>query len=142
MKSLQHYMDHMDQLLVELVQVATQLRDMSLKVISEEELAPLQKHQESLLAELESIDQKVRANYPHQIETGLQEKVHKQLQLFQQLNKEFIQNLNNSHGLIQFEMRRLKGDEEGDFSRIHLNKISPSPDRSKTVKAEKKKERR
>src|SRR5208337_2920339 len=58
MKSQKQYVDQMDQLLSELVQVATQLRDMSLKVISEEELAPLQKHQEKLLEELESVDEK------------------------------------------------------------------------------------
>ena len=136
MKSLQHYVDQMDQLLVELVQVATQLRDMSLKVISEEELAPLQKHQESLLAQLESVDQKIRAEYPHQINASLQEKVHRQLQVFQLLNQEFIQNLSTSHGLIQFELRRIKGDEEGDFSRMRLNKISPPPNSPKAIKAE------
>ena len=39
MKSLKQHVEQMDQLLNELVQVATQLRDLSLKVISEEELA-------------------------------------------------------------------------------------------------------
>jgi len=141
MKSLQHYMDHMDLLLAELVKVATQLRDMSLKVISEEELAPLQKHQESLLAQLESVDQKIRANYPHQVNAALQEKVHQQLQAFQQLNQEFIQNLNTSHGLIQFEMRRLTEDEEEDFSRLRLNKIPSSPDSPKAIEAEENEEK-
>lgn len=127
MKSLQHYMEQMDRLVVELVQVATQLRDLSLKVISEEELAPLQKHQESLLAELESVDQKMRANYPHQVNPALQEKVHKQLQAFQLLNQEFIQNLKESHGLIQFDLKRIQGDEEDDLLHLRLNKILGSP---------------
>lgn len=136
MKSQKQYVEQMDQLLSELVQVATQLRDMSLKVISEEELAPLQKHQEKLLGELESVDEKIKGNYPPQIEASIKEKVHLQLQKFQQLNQEFIQNLNASKGLIQFDLHRLKADEEEDFSRlIHLNKMTPSPNRSKAIKA-------
>jgi chaperonin cofactor prefoldin len=141
MKSLQDYLDQMDHLLGELVQVATQLRDLSLKVISEEELAPLQKHQEELLSQIESVDEKIRANYPHQIKADLQEKIHHQLESFQKLNREYIQNLDKSHGIIQFDLRRIKSDEEGDFSRLsRLNKMLPSPSRSKAVKTKKSKE--
>ncbi len=136
MKSLKQHVEQMDQLLNELVIVATQLRDLSLKVISEEELAPLQMHQEELLAKLESVDQKIKGNYPHQTDAVVQEKIHRQLQTFQQLNQEYIQNLNASHGLIQFELRRLNDDEDEDFSVLsRLNKLIPSPDRSKAEKA-------
>jgi hypothetical protein len=118
MKSLQHYVDQMNQLLSELIQVATQLRDMSLQVIAEEDLAPLQKKQEDLLAQLESTDQQLQQNYRHQLTGAIQDKIHKQLQTFQQLNQEFIQNLNTSHGLIQFELHRLEDQEGQDFSRF------------------------
>lgn len=137
MKSLKQHVEHMDQLLNELVQVATQLRDLSLKVISEEELAPLQMHQEELLAKLESVDQKIKGNYPHETDAAVQEKIHRQLQTFQQLNQEYIQNLNASHGLIQFELHRINDDGDEDFSVLsRLNKIIPSsPDSSKAIKA-------
>lgn len=131
MKSLKHYMDRMDHLMDELVQVATQLRDMSLKVISEEELAPLQKHQEGLLAELEEVDQKIRANYPHLVDAALQEKVQTQLHLFQRLNQEYIKNLSASRGLIQFEMKRLKDDEKGE---LRLSKFPLSENSKKKKK--------
>lgn len=117
----------MDQLLTELIQVATELRDMSLKVISEEELAPLQKHQENLLEELEKVDQKIKGDYPNRLEPAIQEKVHKQLEKFQRLNREFIDNINASHSLIQFDLHRVKEEEEEDFSRLlRLNKLFSS----------------
>jgi hypothetical protein len=40
-----------------------------------------------------------------------------------------MQNLNASHGLIQFELHRLEEKEEEDF----LNKILPPPDSAKTI---------
>lgn len=137
MKSLEHSIEQMSQLLSELIQVATQLRDMSLQVISEEDLTPLQKHQENLLSQLESIDQQIQANYHHQLTTSTQEQFHNQLQIFQQLNQEFIQNLGNSHGLIQFELHRLEDKDGQDFSGFaRLSKIPPPPDSSKAIEAE------
>lgn len=133
MKALQSYIDQMNQLLDELIQVATQLRDMSLQVISEEDIEALQKRQEDLLNQLEKVDQSIQDNYRHQVETEIQNQFHKQLQLFQQLNQEFIQNLNASHGLIQFELHRLEGEfeEEGFSSHLsRLKKISSAPDGS------------
>ncbi len=137
MKSLEHYVDQMNLLLSELIQVATQLRDMSLQVISEEDLAPLQKRQEDLLVQLENVDQQIQTYYSNQMKSTEQERVHRKLQTFQQLNQEFIQNLNASHGLIQFELRRLE-DEQDDFaSRLtRLKKTSPSPDSSEAIESE------
>lgn len=138
MKSLRYYVEQMNQLLSELIQVTTQLRDMSLQVISEEDLAPLQKRQEDLLTQLENIDQQIQIHYRHQSEIATREHFHNQLQIFQQLNHEFIQNLNASHGLIQFELRRLQEEENEDFSSrlSRLKKASSSPDSSKTVESE------
>jgi hypothetical protein len=141
MKSLQYYIDHMNQLLSELIQIATQLRDMSFQVISEEDLAPLQKRQEELLTQLEDIDQQLQKNYRHQLSTAMEEQIHNQLQTFQQLNQEFIQNLSTSHGLIQFELHRFENQEGEDFSRFsRLKKISPSPKSSETIESEENKE--
>lgn len=133
MKSLQHYVNQMDHLLHELIQNATKLRDASLQVISEEELNPLQKRQEDLLSQLEAVDQQMKEHYHHQIDNAMQERFHLQLQTFQQLNQEFVQNLNASHGIIQFELRRLE-DEDEDYS--HLNKMPSTPDRSQAVESE------
>ena len=127
MKSLQYCVDRMNQLLTELIQVATQLRDMSFQVISEEDLEPLQKRQVDLLSQLESVDQQIQGNYRDQMAAAAQTYYHNQLQIFQQLNQEFIHNLNESHGLIQFELRRLEGEvEEEDFS-SHLSRLKKAP---------------
>lgn len=141
MKSLEGYTDRMNRLLNELTQVATQLRDMSLQVISEEDLAPLQKKQEELLIELESNDRQLQQNFRHQLSGALQEQFHHQLQIFQQLNQEFIQNLSTSHGLIQFELHHPEDNEGQDFSgytRLNLNKIPSTPDSSEAVESEEK----
>jgi hypothetical protein len=137
MKSLQDYVIQMNQLLGELIHVATQLRDMSLQVISEEDLAPLQKRQEDLLLQVENVDQQMQENYRHQLSVDGQEQIHNQLQTFQQLNQEFIENLSASHGLIQFELHRFEDQEGQDFSRLsRLKKIAPSPDSSETIESE------
>lgn len=139
MKSLEGYIEIMNQLLSELTQVATQLRDMSLQVISEEDLTPLQKRQEELLVEIEKNDRQLQQNFRHQLSGAVKEQFHNQLQTFQQLNQEFIQNLSTSHGLIQFELQRPEDKEGQDFSGYtRLNKISPSPDSTKAIESEEK----
>jgi hypothetical protein len=111
MKSPQEYIDQVNQLLNELIQVSTQLRDLSLQVVSEEDLAELQKRQEELLNQIENIDQQMRENIGYQLSMEAQEQLHDQLQAFQQLNQEFIQNLSASHGLIQFESHQIENPE-------------------------------
>jgi HD superfamily phosphohydrolase len=139
MKSLQHYVDHMNQLLKELIQVATQLRDMSFQVISEEDLEPLQKQQEDLLSQLEMTDQQIQGNYRDQIETKTQAYFHNQLEIFQQLNQEFVQNVNSSQGLIQFELRRLEGEVAEEDLASHLSRLkktSSTPDSTEAIEPE------
>lgn len=137
MKSLQQNVDQMNALLSELIQVAKQLRDMSLQVVSEEELAPFQKIQEDLLAKIENIDHDIQWTYRNQISSSIQEGFHAQLQTFQQLNQEYIQNMGSSHGLIQFELHRMEDQEEQDFSQLsRLNKSSLSPNSTPAVEAE------
>jgi hypothetical protein len=128
MKSLQHCIDQINHLLSELIQVATQLRDMSFQVISEEDLTSLQKHQEDLLGKLEEADRFIQKNYRNQIKPEVQENFHQQLQTFQQLNQEFIQNINTNQGLIQFELHHLQEEGRGFSSRE--KKTPPSPIRS------------
>jgi NH3-dependent NAD+ synthetase len=110
MKSLKHYVDLMKNLLEELVQNAQKLKDLSQRVISEEELSPLQEHQQKLLQELEKVDSYLQQHHPNQMDKNEHKLFHEQLHQFHRLNQEFIQNLNASHGLIQFELRHLKGN--------------------------------
>ncbi|CUI17498.1 hypothetical protein PNK_1893 [Candidatus Protochlamydia naegleriophila] len=144
MKSLQYYIEQMTQLLADLVQNAQKLRDVSLQVISEEELSPLQKHQQELLGKLEQADSSMQRYYPNQLDSTTHQLFHNQLHAFHLLNQEFIQNLNASHGLIQFELRHLRGNEgENEIQdlppMIHLNKVLPSPSGTQTVDAQKSK---
>ncbi len=133
MKSLQHYIAQMMQLLTDLVQNAEKLRDVSRQVISEEELSPLQKHQQELLGQLEQTDSIMQKYYPNQIDSATHQLFHEKLHAFHLLNQEFIQNLNASHGLIQFELRHLRGNEREDEIQdlppmIHLKpNLSPKP---------------
>ena len=118
MKSHESDVKQINQALNELIQVATQLRDLSLKVISEDELLPLQKRQEVLLHQLETIDQQIQRDL---LDSQSKENIHQQLQIFKKLNQEFIQNLNSSHGLIQFEMENLSNEEEIDETESEEN---------------------
>lgn len=131
MKSLQQCIDQMNLLANELIEVATTLRNMSQQVISEEDLEPLQQREEKLLTQLEELDHLLKKNYKNQLSPQIQEQMHQKLQAFQELNQEYIQNLNASHGLIQFELERIENQEAGDFSHLsRLNKRPISPDKS------------
>ncbi len=128
MDSEQDYFNHIKNLLKELIQVATQLRDASIQVIAEEEMAELQNRQEALLKQLEQLDAEMRAAFGHQLDKSMQQLIHEKLSTFQKLNQEFVDNLNSSHGLIQFELRRI--EDEHDFSLLrHLK--SPAPAKAK-----------
>lgn len=112
MKSLQELADQMAALLEELVKTAQKLSDVSRQIISEEELAPLQQHQQDVLSQIEVIDTSIKAHYSNQLDKDFKKQVHEKLHAFQLLNQEFISNLNASHGLIQFELHPLQEKEE------------------------------
>jgi hypothetical protein len=139
MKSLQHYIDEMNRLLKELIEISTKLRDVSRQVISEEELAPLQKHQQVLLGELEKVDLVIQESYRHQIDSVTHQHFHDQLHHFQMLNQEFIQNLHTNHGLIQFESSHLREENqerEININHLLLNKMPLSPNSTQAIKSE------
>lgn len=106
MKPLINYVDQMKHLAYDLVEVATKLRDLSLNVVSEEDLLSLQSRQGEILKELETTDQEIRLHYREQLDESVKTEIDQQLAKFQELNREFIKNLNSSHGLIQFELHR------------------------------------
>ncbi len=141
MKTFEHSIEQMNQLLDELIQAATYLREMSLRVISREELDPLQKRQEELLSDIESLDQYIQQHFRHQMTDGIKERFHDQLALFQTLNHEFIKNLRASQGLIQFDLHKNEEQEGQDFSILsRFNIISSSPKSAKAIKTEEEKE--
>ncbi len=113
MEPFQHDIDRMNALLDQLLHTARQLRDASMHMVSEEELLSLQKEQEQILAQLMSVDHDLQRYYASEIQELAHHQFQHKLKEFQALNQEFMENLNSSYGLIQFELHRLQeGDEE------------------------------
>jgi hypothetical protein len=123
MNSVEQNVNDMVALLDQLIQTATQLRNLSQQVISEEELLPLQKHQEDLLHQLEKIDQSLQKYYATEVAPAMHEKLHNKLIEFQALNQEYVNNLGSSHGLIQFELHRLKDEISPELPPFHAPRI-------------------
>jgi hypothetical protein len=140
MKSLTFYLEKMNGLLDQLIEIGTALRNLSLQVVSEEELNLQQKKQKELLDELEIVDQTLQTHFWNLIAEEEHRRIHVKVHAFQTLNQEFIQNLRESHGLIQFELSHLQTEEEEveQFS-SQLNKAAFAPSRSKTIKPKKSK---
>lgn len=138
MKSLNQLIKQANNLLDELIQTAKKLKVASQQSVSEEELDSLQKKQEDLLIQFEGIDQDLQQYNFFEISEAVHQQFHIKLQEFQTLNQEFIETLQASHGLIQFELRQLKEENpEGFFSPLRrLQKISFTPRRSQTIKPE------
>ncbi|MBA3722438.1 MAG: hypothetical protein H0W88_08545 [Parachlamydiaceae bacterium] len=141
MEALHESINRMNSLLDELVKISRQLRDVSKQVISEEELLPLQKHQEDLLKQIEKIDE-VLNQYEREIEPSIHNQFHKKLAEFQALNQEFISNLTSSHGVIQFDLKRIQDELlDEDLPHFHLPRstdILPSTDEHKASDPNKK----
>lgn len=145
MKSFQQNLQQMHKLLDELIQCSKKLKDLSFQVISEEELDPLQKHQEELLLKIEALDQELHQHHSKEFTEKVHAELHQKLKTFQELNKAFIENLRTSHGLIQFELRRLKEegiDEEKMSAFLHRysQNIPSAPSKPEAVKPPKKKQ--
>lgn len=132
MKSLSTHLNQMHKLLDQLIETAKALKELSKQVVSEEELNSLQQQQKELLSQLEASDQIIEADYRNQMEENDHRNVSNKLHTFQSLNHDFIQNLQESHGLIQFELSHLQQQEEEveQFSE-QLNKVKPSRNKKK-----------
>lgn len=112
MKSLQHYLNQVDDLLDELIQTAQELCNLSNQVAAEEEVIELQKKQGDLIRQLEEADHHIQSFDGSDISEVIHQKLHQKVQKFEMLNQEFIQNFSSTHGLIQFELKRPKEREE------------------------------
>ncbi len=143
MESFSEAFDTLKQLLNELIEAAKKLRDTSRQVFSEEELSPLQARQEQLLEQVAQIDKLIKTHYPSKMSESQYQEIHGFLQEFQGLNKEFIENMHQSHGLIQFEFMQLDPSEteENEDLPFPLDKSVLLSNPSKTVQINKKKEK-
>lgn len=111
MPKVEQILGEMDGLLDALVANAEKLLELSQRVISEEELGPLQKKQQKLLDDLVAQDEafhKACKGNEQDYHSPLRNEVTGKLELFEKLNASFIENITASHGLIHFENGALK----------------------------------
>lgn len=90
-----------------LINVAEELKDASFHVSSSETIAPLQKEQERLLEELSVIEKQFNKKFPNSVPNSMEirGRINQKLEVFQSLNQEFINNLNKSKEVIQFQKK-------------------------------------
>jgi hypothetical protein len=111
MQSFEELIVQMNLLLDRLVDVARQLSSVSKQVISEEQLAPLQEEQDGILKKLEEIDTELQQTFASELTPAMHQQLTQKLEEFKAFNQEYIDHLKASHGLIQFELRRLHEEE-------------------------------
>lgn len=109
MQSLKDIISEMEEVLDHLIENAERLHELSKQVILEDEVEALQKIQNDMLTRLTELDSK-RASVASKedIKNSIQSRIDKKIDLFQDLNDRFIDNLSASHGLIHFEGDQIK----------------------------------
>lgn len=103
MESLMQLVEKMYHLLDDLIKIANKIKSLSEKVVLEEELKPLQASQNDLLDQLVVLQTELQSYDPSLISSEIHAQFHKKLEEFQKLNQEFINNIKNSQGIIQFD---------------------------------------
>lgn len=99
----------MENILDQVIKTAERLKDISRSVVSEEELAPLQRSQEELVDRLMKMDEAFKKAYKGKgAVSPLRAKIEKKLEYFQKLNASFIENLSSGQGVIQFDNKSKK----------------------------------
>lgn len=99
-------LEQMDAILDRLIKTAEIMKKLSSQVVSEAELAPLQKAQEGLVLQLTKLDasfQKVYKKMGYTQVSPLRKTIEEKLKKFQELNKGFIENLKSGQKLIEVE---------------------------------------
>lgn len=99
----------MEEVLDQLIENAEKLHEISKKVIDEDELSELQNHQKELLTSLVSLDEachQADSGKSKRVDTSINKRIQEKLDHFEQLNSSFVNNVMNSHGLIQFPPRQ------------------------------------
>lgn len=110
MPTTEKILEEMDVILDRLIQIAETMHRLSKQVISEGELAPLQKSQEELVEKLEILDtafqkaEKQQANSKSLSKpSALRSQIAKKIERFQVINTGFIENLKTGQKLIEIE---------------------------------------
>lgn len=113
-------LNEMDQLLDLLIENASKLLELSKQVISEEELDNLQKKQQDLLEKLVEKDEafhQLNGSATHDDSSPLRNQIDDKLDVFQELNANFIDNITASHGMIHFEKGKIQPKSPKDKSK-------------------------
>lgn len=108
-------LSRMEKILNQLIATAEKLKLISQQVIAQDELRPLQKKQEELIAQLLDSDAEFHnalKGKTKSYDSPARIRIGEKLEYFEKLNSNFIENLGASHGLIQFEIHRIKGKRE------------------------------
>lgn len=110
MRSREELLDQMEEIAKQLVLDAEQLKRMTLNSFTEQEIDPMQQHQEQLIARLIETDAAYRMHYGEQAShtDHVLGRIKKLLDQFQTLNDTFVENVHRTKGVIQFESDRLK----------------------------------
>lgn len=98
----------MELILDELIANAERLNEISLQVISKDELKPLQEKQEVLVKNLVDVEEAFRGTLAevHSSDEEARKRIRSKLTQFEKLNESFIENLKSSHGLIRFNKKK------------------------------------
>jgi|GEM_PF-2735318 len=138
MKSLSFHIDQMNKLCDNLIEVAKNLRDITMQVLTEQEIQLYQAKQKVLLVQIEKIDQVIETDFGNQVDEKDHHCLRDKMHIFQMLNQEYIQNLKKNHGLIQFDLPHPEDQNElTEKFTYQLNKILPSPNPTPTIKSKK-----
>lgn len=104
-------LEAMESLLDQLISNAQKLAKKSHPVVSLEELYPLQRKQEELVAKLGNADElltKALKGKGNEFQVEARARILQKLKEFQGLNSSFIESLATTRGLIQFQLEKKK----------------------------------
>lgn len=111
METAEDILSQIEGILDALLENAEQLKAISLQVISEGELSALQTKQEDLVHQLNDKQEKFLEASTHghlDPDLPITKRIVAKLQTFQQLNSQFIENLNSNKGIIHFDKNNQK----------------------------------
>ena len=105
MTSREELLAQIEEIATQLVAAADQLKRATLTSFTEEELDPLQQHQDQLMARLIELDAMYRMHYSEHAPQAdhASTRIKKLLDQFQRLNDAFLDNVRRAKGVIQFE---------------------------------------
>ncbi len=128
----------MEGVLDTLIANAEKLKEVSVQVISKDELGPLQQQQDELIKNLMNLEATFQETFHEakgEASPEMQKRIADKLVYFQKLNAHFIENLKSGHGIIRFEPTT---KEKESISKEPTSK-EPATAESKTEKPKKEK---